>query len=331
MSIPVERSINVWHPRFLRATRWITVAVLLAAAVSTLARSWWIADLVSNLRVQLILGLMATLITSVVARNWKLASVSGVVLLWQASWLWSAFVADSALPAGGPAMKVCTINVLSQNTQYDRIIEHLRGADPDVVAVLELSSPLQEKLIQELGARYPYRLLEPHDDGNFGIGLFSRFPLQGARMFHLSAPPVPSIQTAVEWNGGTVQLIVTHPVPPISSRFFRARNLHLNLLAKRVKSLWQNHPDEPVIVVGDLNLTPWSPVFRDFLIAADLHDASRGHGLTPTWYRWPLFPFGLVLDHGLATQDLVCTRRAVHGDVGSDHRPVTFEFTPAAK
>ena len=93
----------------------------------------------------------------------------------------------------------------------------------------------------------------------------------------------------------------------------------------------QEHPDDSVIVMGDLNLTPWSPLFRDFLIAADLHDASRGHGLTPTWYRWPFFPFGLVLDHGLASQDIVCTKRAVQGDVGSDHRPVTFEFTPAAK
>lgn len=331
MTVHSERPMSVFHSRFRRVSLWLTIVGVPASAASIFAKSWWISDLAANLRVQLILALTAALIASVVARNRKLASVSGTVLLWQASWLWTAFAPGLTFIDGGPKLKVCTINVLSQNTQYDLVIGCLREADPDVFAVLELSSPLQGKLIKELGQRYPHRLLEPHDDGNFGIGVFSRFPLQEACVFHLSAPPVPSIQAAVEWNGGTVRLIATHPVPPITSRYYLARNLHLSLLAKRVQTLRNEHPDESVIVVGDLNLTPWSPVFRDFLIAADLHDASRGHGLTPTWYRWPLFPFGLVLDHGLATRDLVCTRRAIHGDVGSDHRPVTFEFTPARK
>jgi len=317
--------VSVWRLRFLLATRSLTIVAILVSAISTFARTWWIADLIANLRIQLILGLLAALICSVAAKNRKLTGVSALLMLWHTSWLWSA-VAPVSQSHRGPELKVCTINVLTQNTEYDRIIECLKDANPDVIAVLELSSSLEEQLIRELGVSYPYRLTEPQDDGNFGIGLFSRLPFQSVGVFHLSANWRPSIQAEVQWNQQTIQLLAAHPVAPMNSRHFHGRNLDLKLLAERVQTLRVEHPATPLIVVGDLNLTPWSPLFHDFLAASELRSASQGRGLTPTWYRWPVFPFGLVLDHGFSTLELVCTGRTIHGDVGSDHRPVTFRF-----
>jgi endonuclease/exonuclease/phosphatase (EEP) superfamily protein YafD len=325
MSVSVVRPAHVWHSRFSRAARSLTIVGLLASAVSIFARSWWIADLIANLRIQLILGLLAALICSIVLRDRKLTGVSALLLLWQSSWLWGA-VAPVDRSHQGPQLTVCTINVLTQNSQHSRIIECLKEANPDVIAVLELSSGLEEQLIRELGDSYPFRLTEPQDDGNFGIGLFSRFPFQESRVFHLTVPLVPSIQAVIKWNSRTVRLVATHPVPPVNARFFRSRTRHLQLLAERIQTFREGKADEPVIVVGDLNLTPWSPLFGDFLAESELRNGSQGRGLTPTWYRWPMFPFGLVLDHGFCSYDLVCTGRTVHGDVGSDHRPVTFRF-----
>ena len=102
MSIAVEPSASVWQPRLSRATRWITNAAWLAVAVSTLAKSWWFADLVGNLRVQLILGLFAALFCCLFVRSWKLARVSGVVLMWQASWIWLGIGPVFVSSAGGP-------------------------------------------------------------------------------------------------------------------------------------------------------------------------------------------------------------------------------------
>lgn len=325
MPVPTVRSANVWRSRFLRASQSLTIVGLLASMVGVFARSWWIADLIANLRVQLILGLLAALTCAVAAGNRKLTGVSATLVLWQASWLWSA-VAPVAASHRGPELTVCTINVLTQNTQFDRIVECLKEANSDVIAVLELGSSLEEHLIRELGDAYPYRITEPQNDGNFGIGLFSRIPLQNARIFHLGSSWLPSIQAEVLWNNWRIQLLAVHPVAPMNGRHFRGRNLDLKLLAGQVQTLRQDRPREPVIVVGDLNLTPWSPLFSDFLEASELRNGSQGRGLTPTWYRWPLFPFGLVLDHGFCTHDLVCTGREVLGDVGSDHRPVTFRF-----
>ena len=105
---------------------------------------------------------------------------------------------------------------------------------------------------------------------------------------------------------------------------FSHRNKHLRLLSERVREERTEEPDVPVVVIGDLNLTPWSPVFHDFRDDAQL--ISAPHGLTPTWYRYRLFPFGLVLDHIMMSKDLVSCAYHVSEDVGSDHRFVTAHF-----
>jgi len=50
--------------------------------------------------------------------------------------------------------------------------------------------------------------------------------------------------------------------------------------------------------------------------------------VTPTWYRWPSFPFGLVLDHCLISKNVKCVSHEVGPDTGSDHRSVTVELAP---
>ena len=62
-----------------------------------------------------------------------------------------------------------------------------------------------------------------------------------------------------------------------------------------------------MIVMGDLNLTPWSPLFSDFETSTELTRAGRGYGLTLIWYaRVETFAMGLVLDHCLISDDLRC-------------------------
>lgn len=78
-----------------------------------------------------------------------------------------------------------------------------------------------------------------------------------------------------------------------------------------------------MIVLGDLNLTPWSPLFSDLEASTELTRAGRGYGLTPTWYaKVGTFAMGLVLDHCLISDELQCVSHRVGADTGSDHRAV---------
>ena len=75
--------------------------------------------------------------------------------------------------------------------------------------------------------------------------------------------------------------------------------------------------------MGDLNLTPWSPLFGQFTSSAKLQRAKQGLGIQPTWYaRGSLFPFGLVLDHVLIDSSLTCVDVHIGPLTGSDHRSV---------
>ncbi len=78
-----------------------------------------------------------------------------------------------------------------------------------------------------------------------------------------------------------------------------------------------------MIVLGDLNLTPWSPLFSDLEASTELTRARHGYGLTPTWYaKVGTFAMGLVLDHCLISDELECVSHRVGADIGSDHRAV---------
>ena len=59
--------------------------------------------------------------------------------------------------------------------------------------------------------------------------------------------------------------------------------------------------DGPVVVVGDLNITPFSPSFRRLCDAGRLRDARVGHGIQPSWPagRWML---SIPIDHGLVSE-----------------------------
>ena len=312
-----------------------------ASSILTLsARHWWVADLIANLRVQLIIGMLAATLLLLTLRRWRILLVVTALTLWQASSLRSAFQAtvieaeqssgtvhSAILAKDEQRLRVFLANVLTRNQQHDQIIAQIRAADPDVIAILELSSVLEASLQREFSATHKYFVAESQDDGNFGIGLWSRCPLSHLRVFHLNAPILPSIAADIQLPSGTVHVIATHPLPPVGARNFGHRNQHLALLAQRIRKQQQVEPARSMILLGDLNLTPWSPLFGDFLTSTGLQNAAAGKGLQPTWYRWNAFPFGLILDHGLHSRNLRCDRRVILEANGSDHRALVFDFS----
>ena len=76
----------------------------------------------------------------------------------------------------------------------------------------------------------------------------------------------------------------------------------------------------------DDDTTPWSPVFSDFEQRSGLRRARDGFSVKPTWYSYPIFPMGLMLDHGMISESLQCVYHTTGPDIGSDHRSVTLKL-----
>jgi endonuclease/exonuclease/phosphatase (EEP) superfamily protein YafD len=84
------------------------------------------------------------------------------------------------------------------------------------------------------------------------------------------------------------------------------------------------------MVLGDLNLSPWSPYFGDLLSSAGLRDSREGFGIQASWpTAVPLLR--VPIDHVLYSPEVVINHRQIGPDVGSDHLPVVVDFSlPAA-
>jgi endonuclease/exonuclease/phosphatase (EEP) superfamily protein YafD len=117
-------------------------------------------------------------------------------------------------------------------------------------------------------------------------------------------------------GGEPITVVATHPFPPVRSAVAVERNRQLAAIADFTAS-----ETGEVVVVGDLNVSPWSPYFQDLLRDGKLRDSRRGFDLQPTW---PTFcpPLMTPIDHVLTSGGLAVSGRRTGPNIGSDHRPI---------
>lgn len=316
---------------FIQFTWRLCVAAICVLVVGSLltvfARSFWLADILANLRVQLVVGLLASLAIAFAFRKWTWVLISLLVVGLHVP----SFIAGSGseLLVGSSdgilsrPLIVMTANVLTTNRRYSDIECELLACDADVVAVIEISSGLRDYLAGDFSKSYPYSLVDIQDSGNFGIGLYSKQKFESVQLMTFNDDSLQSVMATIDQGNLKWRIIATHTFPPMGSGPFNHRNLHLKMLADRVESLRLDDPYVPIIVMGDLNITPWSPIFQQFTVGAKLRRCGSATSFVPTWYRFPTFPLGLVLDHVLVTADVLSGPVTISPDVGSDHRFVT--------
>ena len=298
------------------------ILLTLSTSVVFLARHHWIADLCANLRNQQVIALSVLFLIVIAFRRWQWMALCLVLMAIHLPWYTSAIVGSTAADQRSE-LTVMVVNALTSNRNFHLIEEEIAQASPEAFAVLELGSPLAQTLDKAFAATYPYQIILPQDGGNFGIGLYSRHPLSQVEHFALNIPSFVTIASTVTIDKREYRLLATHPLPPVGANGFQDRNEHLRRLAVYIVQFRTQHPEIPIIALGDLNLTPWSPLFSDLEDATKLTRAGRGYGLAPTWYaKVETFPMGLMLDHCLISDELQCVSHSVGADIGSDHRAV---------
>lgn len=330
-----ESMISRWIDKLLGLAQVIVVLSSVASVLTVFATAWWVADLCSNLRIQWMLALACGAILFAGIRRWKQAVFCVAMVGLHVPAFITGFGAAPIAPVGGDAetdsFSVATFNVLTSNDNYAAVEQQLIDSNADVIAVLELSAGLERHLGNRFAKAYPWSRTEVPQNGNFGIGLYSKHEWKSARIFILNDERIPSIEAELVINGRPVYAVATHTLPPMGEYGFRHRNSHLKQLVDRISRRTSTAGNvtpgksDTVIVMGDLNLTPWSPHFEEFCSNSGLN--RRGQGVWPTWYAYSAFPFGLVLDHVLTSNDLSCISHRISPAAGSDHRMVTVGLT----
>lgn len=295
------------------------------AGVGTVAgffgRLWWVLDLAAHFRVQYALGLAFGAAVYACVRRFKSSIVMAALALVNVSQVGLLYLRSEVSDLGRPGFPL-TLALLNVNTEYGdirRVERFLEDANPDVVIFEEVN----ERWMSDLNSvtnRYPHAIAHPRED-NFGIAAFCRTPFESAEIVHLGEAGVPSVVCRVRTGDAVLTIVGTHPVPPANAEHVYYRDEQLAALSSYLRSLAL-----PVVLVGDLNITPWSYRYRTLLEDSGLQDSSRGSGVQPTWPAALPWVFRIPIDHALHTEGVRIKARTLGPFVRSDHLPLLLQL-----
>lgn len=289
-----------------------------SSGIGLLGDVWWFFDLFSHFRIQY----QCVCVTGVAWSLWRNkrallgVSAAGVVL----NFVVMAGLFAGTLPKRATVsefrLRVVSINVHTSNRSFKKVIDFVRTTNADIVLLLEIDQAWARHLAP-LGAEHPHSLIEARED-NFGIAFFSKIYAARLKVEMVGEADVPTILADIKAGGHSFRFVGTHPLPPSGGENSAWRDNQLREL-----QILASKSDSPVLIVGDLNATPWSAGMRVLSRDGTLRLPAPSMTWQPTWMVGT--PLAIPIDHALASGPLVLLQREVGPDVGSDHRPIIVE------
>lgn len=228
-------------------------------------------------------------------------------------------VKRSTRPPGDESIRLVMSNVLMENRQFDRWLDVVRGADPDVIVAVETDANW-EAALRPLERDYPH-VIRHVQDNYYGMILFSRLQIAKHEVRFLVQDDIPSIHATVKLRDGqTVCIHALHPRPPepVRDQDSAPRDAELVLMGKEID---KHQREDPTIVCGDLNDVAWSYTSQLFLRLSKLLDPRMGRGFYNSFNaNWRLMRF--PLDHVFHSDEFKLVDLRVLPHVGSDHFPM---------
>jgi endonuclease/exonuclease/phosphatase (EEP) superfamily protein YafD len=301
-------------------------ALLFFATLGSFLGPWsWQLDLLSHFRPQLaVLGLVSVIAT-IWARSWA-ALVASLVLtlvngLPVVPYLANVRVSESRAAEGHERVRLLTFNLHGHSTRPDALRALLERESPDVVLLAEVPAETRA-VIRDWTGLYPHQILM---DAGLPVDavLLSRWEVR-SRSVDRSVMRYRSTLTARLCDPDSERrcftLVGLHAEQPFRGGAKRQQS-QLAGVVRQVKA----DSTGAVVVMGDLNLTPWARGFRSLIEEAGLSDTATTRGLSATW-RSRSAMFGLPIDHILVNSRFDVVGNRVGEDIGSDHFPVIAEL-----
>jgi endonuclease/exonuclease/phosphatase (EEP) superfamily protein YafD len=299
--------------RVARATAGIALTLTLLTTLLSAAARWsWLCDLFTHFRPQLALGcaLLAGAAALLRARSLALAAIAGLVVnaLLMAPVIWPS---SPVTLADSRPVRVVSFNVAFFNRDFAALGPFLESLHADVIVLQEMPPERLPALLAGLPS-YPHRFLDANRD-QYGVVVMSRWPLVEGRSLELGVPGRPAARVSVKFPDARLDLTAVHLMWPIGAEVSRQRDMQMVALARVAHDC-----RSACVMVGDFNVTRWSPRFQDLLRNSGLRDCAQGLFAPPTWPSWPL-PLRIRIDQCLANRAVEVDNLAAGPAAGSDH------------
>ena len=290
--------------------------------LSYFGQHFYIAELLSNFRLQFLILFGVALLLTYFARAKRLLLICLLVAFgFSAQETLRIYLpADQPVP-GKTKVRLMSFNVWAVNWGFEEVIDEIRLHDPDVLVVLEYAGMWHEAL-NALNKSYPFQHRDPRWHG-YGIAVFSKLPLENAKSIPLTKTEIdnPAIEVSLRIDGQLLNLTAGHVMSPVSRYRLKLRNQQFEELAESV-----NAKSSPKILVGDMNCTTASGYLANLISSTQLRDSRQGFGIHTSWVKFaPLIT--VPIDHVLVSEEIHIHDRFTGSPADSDHRPVIVDFS----
>lgn len=226
---------------------------------------------------------------------------------------------DEPYETDGRELKLLQANLLSSNTDFDKLFALLDSELPEIIVLQEVS-PAWAAELKRIDGTYPHQVVEARE-GNFGIAVLSKLPLLASATVASEPLGSPTIIVTVDVDGRPLQLIGTHPMIPLGAANYNARNTQLASIAELLRRSSGGR-----VLAGDLNASMWDLNYRVLEARTGLRNVRRGFGVMPTWPMF--FPIAMIpIDHVLVSNDIGVRDVRKGQRIGSDHLPLVVTIT----
>ena len=304
----------------------LPASALLFLLLGFLGRFVWFFDLFANFRPQyVIVSLIGAVSLSFKKKHLKLAIFAYIATLVLFITVLPIYISPSAKIANFNPIKlrVMQINVFTPNGEYKKVEDAILQYDPDIILLDEVNNQWLNS-ISAIRSKYPYSLEEPRDD-NFGIAMFAKIKPEFCEIRMSESAQIPYIYARFILDKSTKKSLAfygIHPLPPIGKNYFNMRNSQLAEVANEIRNDSSTHK----ILLGDLNLTPWSYFFGKLEKESGLRNSQLGFGIQPSWPQKLPF-FRIPIDHCLVSPQIKVVDRQIGDNIGSDHFPLIIDLS----
>lgn len=226
---------------------------------------------------------------------------------------WLAIPLRSSTSSPG-SLTVFAWNLLIANRNMELMLSTIGSIDPDVIVLTEVG-PWHEAALRSLEQRYPHALWLPQRNTR-GMAVLSRVPYTQFGRHTMGEAQTLAIEARLPSQGDCPEMSILgiHTASPNLEGRFRIRDSELLEVAE-----WAKGSQRASMVIGDMNISPWSPPFGAMLRSSGLRDSRDYRGLFPSWPS-DLGFFGIPIDHAMVSPELeVVDRRVGWPSRDSDH------------
>ena len=308
--------------KYIPTIAYFCLFALLTVATTNWASQFYLFDLLSSIKFQLLILLLLLASISFLFHK-RLGSIC--LLLTLSIGLFQYEFVNQQATQSTAQFEVSQLNLSYENSYIDELFGTRLSVLSDLTVLFEVNDNKRREFIDLRSDYFDYGSAEVEGFPD-GIGVISKFPIIKRKKHVVFKNSVKGviIELVIAFGASPLRLFVMHPPSPRNNNLWQKRNQMLQYLSFLLE---QPSQIKHSLVIADFNTPPWSSNFPNITNMAACSDYT-GHytswqgtssTILPDWLT------GIAIDNCLLSNSLTVTKFTTSKVAGSDHKLLRYK------